>query len=124
MSTISTGATNDACAATTARVDAGAAAGKLKLRAADTTLLATFTMNDPAYGAPVAGVATANGFPKSVNAVASGIATNYEVTDSDDNVEISGTVGQGSGDVDLNNVNIVLGQQVTINSLTHTQPAS
>lgn len=123
MSTISSGAANDACDATTGRVDAGAAAGKLKIREGS-TLLVEIPLSDPAYSAAVAGVATANGFPKSGTAVAAGTADNYQITDSDDNVEISGTAAQGSGDLNMDNATIANGQQVDVNSLTHTQPTS
>lgn len=114
MSTLSTAARNAACDAVTALVNAGATAGKLKYRAG-VTLLCTFTLNDPAFGAAVAGVATAGGFPKQTTAVADGTADTYEITDSDDNVIITGT---------LANIPIANAQVVRATSLTHTQPAS
>jgi hypothetical protein len=124
MSTLSTAARNAACDGVVDLVDAGAGAGKLKIRASG-TLLAEITLADPAFGAASAGVATGASFPRSdTSADASGTADNYQITDSDDNVIISGTVGEGSGDISLDNTDIAAGQTVTINSLTHTQPAS
>jgi hypothetical protein len=124
VSTLSTGARNDACDAATARVDNGASFGKLKIKAGG-TLLATIVLSDPAYGAAAAGVATGAGFPKNVAAVGAGTADNYEITDSDDNVEISGTAGAaGTEDLVLDNAVIAIGQNVIVSSLTHTQPAS
>lgn len=123
MSTLSTAARNAACDATVDLVDAGDAAGKLVIRAS-TTVLATITLDDPAFGAASSGTATAAGFPKTVAAAASGTADNYQITDSDDNVIISETLTEGSGNNQLDNLDINSGQDVTINSLTHTQPAS
>lgn len=122
MSTLSTAARNAACDATVDLVDAGDAAGKLVIRAS-TTVLATITLDDPAFGAASSGTATAAGFPKTVAAGASGTADNYQITDSDDNVIISETLTEGSGNNQLDNLDINSGQDVTINSLTHTQPA-
>lgn len=124
MSTLSTAARNAACDAVVDLVDAGAGAGKLKIRASS-TLLAEITLADPAFGAASNGVATGASFPRSdSSANASGTADNYQITDSDDTVIISGTVGEGTGDIQLDNTDIAAGQTVTINSLTHTQPAS
>lgn len=123
MSTLSTAARNAACDAVVDLVDAGAAAGKLVLRQT-TTVIATFTLDDPAYGAAATGVATAAGFPKTVAASATGVPDNYQITDSDDTVIISGTVGEGTGDISLDNTDINSGQNVTVNSLTHSQPSS
>lgn len=124
MSTLSTPARNAACDGVVDLIDAGSAAGKLKIRQS-TTVLATITLADPAFGSASTGVATGSSFPRSdTSADAAGVADNYQLTDSDDNVVISGTVGEGSGDISLDNTDIALGQTVTINSLTHTQPAS
>ncbi len=114
MSTLSTAARNAACNAVVDLVDAGSGAGKLVYRASS-TVLATFTLNDPAFGDAAAGVATASGFPKTVVAVADGTADNYIVTDSDNVTIISGS---------LASVPIANGQTVRCTSLTHTQPAS
>lgn len=122
--TLSTKARNASVDARTALLDEGAAAGKLVIRAS-TTVLATVTLNDPAFGAAAAGSATAAGLPKTVQGTAAGAADNYQATDSDDEVMWSGTVSAsgGGGDLQLDNVNIAVGQDVTITSWTHSQPA-
>jgi hypothetical protein len=124
MSTLSTAARNAACDAVVDLVDAGSGAGKVRIRASS-TLLAEITLADPAFGAASTGVATGASFPRSdTSADASGTADNYQILDSDNNVIISGTVGEGSGDISLDNTDIAAGQTVTLTSLTHTQPAS
>lgn len=124
MSTLSNPARSAACDAVVDLIDAGSGAGLLKIKDGS-TVLATITLADPAFGAASNGVATGASFPRSdTSADAAGDADNFELTDSDNNVVISGSVGQGSGDISLDNTNIATGQTVTISSLTHTQPAS
>lgn len=125
MTTLATAARNAACDAVVDLVDAGPAAGKLKIY--DGAVLAvTIILPDPAFGAAVAGVATANGLPLSANATAAvPAADNFEVTDSTDVVVFTGTVTAtgGGGDLELNSTNIALGRPVSVTSWTHTQPA-
>jgi hypothetical protein len=125
MSTLSTAGRNAACDAVVDLLDVGStdAAGDLLLRATATTI-ATIALNNPAYGAASSGVATAAGFPKNATAGATGIIDNYQLRDRDNTVVISGTVGEGSGDISFDNTDINSGQTVTVSSLTHTQPAS
>lgn len=107
------------------RLDAGLAAGKLKIRAS-TTVLATITLADPAFGAAVNGVATLAGTPLDDAATATGTADNFQATDSDDNVVFSGTVTAtgGGGDLTLDTTVISsIGQIVTITGGSYTAPA-
>lgn len=126
--TLSTGARNAACDAVVDRVDAGAAAGKLKLKAANDTLLCTITLNDPAFDAAANGAAALDVAPalSGTGAAAAGAgtaATKFDFTDSDDNVVFSGVVGVGSGELQMDNNSIADGQTVNITGYTHTQPA-
>lgn len=124
MPTLATAARNAAIAAVANLIDAGAAAGKLKIKDAS-TVLATITLADPAFGSPATGVVTGASFPRSdTSADASGDADNFELTDSDDTVVVSGTVGTSGADINLDNTSINATQNVTINSLTMTQPSS
>ncbi len=121
-----TASRNAACDAVVDKVDQGSAAGKLKIRGAGATVLATITLEDPAFGAASTGVATAASFPKTdSSADATGTAIDYVVTDSDDTIIIGPVdLTEGSGSNQLVNTDINSGQPVTVNSLTHTQPAS
>jgi|SRR5687768_8500082 len=119
-----TASRNAACDAVVDKVDQGAAAGKLKIRAS-TTILCTITLEDPAFGAASTGVATGASFPKSAAASASGTADNYIVTDSDDTIIIGPVdLTEGSGSNQIDNTDINSGQTVNVSTLTHTQPAS
>lgn len=103
-------------------VDAGAGAGKLVIKDGGSVLI-SLTLNDPGFGAADNdGIATMDIDPV-ITGLASGAgdADNFALTDSDDNVVFSGTVtatGLG-GDLTLDNVNIAVGQRVTITSFTY-----
>ena len=134
---LGTAARNAACDAAVDLIDGGAAAGKLKIRAGG-TLLATFTLADPAFenaGTGAVGQARAFGVdginpvsagnPLTTTTVAAGTADNYEATDSDDNIIWTGSVTAtgGGGDLQLDNTVLAASQEVRITSWTHTQPA-
>lgn len=113
-------------AAKTARMNAVVStigsSGKLKLRSAADVLLATFTL--AATAGTVSGdtltFSDANGATAGIlntTGAAAGVATKAEITTSADVVVINGlTVGIGSGDLQVDNNNIAIGQSVTINS--------
>jgi len=113
------------CNYTVDALDQGAAAGKLKIYADTglTTLLATFTLDDPAFGAASSGQATANAITP-VNASATGTAVAFSATDSDDVVIFQGSCGvSGSGaDCILNTTSIVNGSPLSVNSFTYAAP--
>lgn len=91
------------------------------------TLLVTITLPTPAFGASSSGVAAKAG---TWSAVASaGAPTNagyFRIKTSGDSFPIDGaiTVTGGGGELELDNISILSGQTITINSFTLTQPAS
>lgn len=86
-------------------------------------LLAELRFNATAFGAAVNGVATANAFTGDASANATGTATWFRALRSDGTTVLwDGTVGAGSGDLNLNSVSIVLGGTVDITAMTYTQP--
>ena len=134
---IPTASRNAACDAVVDRFDAGAGAGHVEIRtgsqpasandAATGTILADFTLSDPAFGASATGVATVDVTPAlTVAADATGTAGWFRGYDSDDNGIIDGscTVTGGGGDMTLNTTSLVATVNVTITSWTITMPAS
>lgn len=115
------------------RVDAGAAAGKVRIYSgtppadADTalsgnTLLAELAMSDPAFGAAAdsgsGATATASAISNDASADATGTATFFRILDSDNNVVAQGAVSTSGAELNLNTVSIVAGAIVSISSMT------
>lgn len=97
------------------------------------TLLAELVMNDPAFGnatdnAPGA-IATANVIADDTNANATGTATWYRVSSTNDgatplNTIMDGSVGTATSNLILNTVNIESGATVKVTSFTVSVPES
>jgi hypothetical protein len=126
--TLSSASRTAACDAVVDKIDQGSGAGKLKLKSAGDVVLCIITLNDPAFDAAATGAAALDVSPAlsgTGEAAAAGgtDATKFDFTDSDDTVIFSGVVGEGSGEISLNNSNIASGQTVSITGYTHTQPA-
>ena len=115
------------------QVDAGAGAGTVQIRtgaqpavngANSGTLLCTFTMSDPAFGAAAASgsgaVATAAGLPKTATAAATGTAGYGAVLDSNSNILWTGTGGTAGTDFITANASITSGQTVNLTAFTVT----
>lgn len=129
-------AQNAAVDAVVDRIDAGAGAGTLKIytgaQPADAddaesgSLLATFTLADPAYGAAAAGAAALSGTPRTVAASGTGTAGWFRIEDSTGVNCLDGSVTAtgGGGDLELDNTSIASGQDVTITALPVSIPAS
>lgn len=105
-------------------IDAGSGAGKLKIgTSAMGTVLATLTLADPC-GTVSGDVLTFDFDPdiSDTSADNSGTAAAATITDSDDNVIVSGlTVGTSGTNIVLDSTSITAGQTVTITAgtLTH-----
>jgi hypothetical protein len=124
---------NAQAAQVTALVDAGSGAGTAEIRTgsqpatpattATGTLLATVTLQDPAFGSPSAGVATLAD-PASVNGVADGTAGWVRFKDSTGAAVFDGevTLTAGSGVLRLSSLNITNGGAVDITGGTWTVP--
>lgn len=118
------------------QVNLGSGAGTIKIYSgtqpatADTalsgnTLLATFTLDDPAFGASSSGVVTLGGVPRTTTGAAAGTATFARCEDSDANkvfdCDVTGTGGGGS--LQLNTTTVSVGVNLSITSGTVTVPA-
>lgn len=107
--------------------DAGAAAGTIEIRsgaqpanadaAATGTLLATFTLADPAFDAAGTTSVAIDADPDlSTTAVATGTAGWARVKDSDGNTVFDGEVGTSAATFTINSTSITSGQTVLLTS--------
>lgn len=121
----------------TARFDAGAAAATIEVRtgaqpasandAATGTLLVTWTLADPSWGASATGAAALDATPViTALGVAAGTAGWFRALDSNGNTVLDGSAGAvGSGaQLELDNPVIAIGQTVNLTAGTLTTPAS
>jgi hypothetical protein len=126
MPQLSTAARNAACNAIVDLTDAGSTAGLLKILTVADAVLATLTLNDPAFGNASTGVATLDVDPQiNCNASADGTAYKFTISDSSNTVIVTGDCGViGSGaDLEMGSLTVVTGQLIVISSLTFTVPA-
>lgn len=131
---IATTARNAACDAVVDLLDAGAGAGTIDVRtgaqpttpndAASGTLLATFTLADPAFGGAATGVATLQGIPRSTTGLAAGTAGYFRAMDSTGAAVMDGSVTAtgGGGQLELNTTTVSVGVSLSITSGTITMP--
>lgn len=89
------------------------------------TLLATITLPSDWMAAASGGVkAIANGPWQDTSADGSGAAAHFRIKSSGGTVHLQGTVGQGSGDLSLDNTTLVAGQTVSVTGVTLTDANS
>jgi hypothetical protein len=134
-SRISASARNATVNAITALLDAGPAAGTIKVytgsqpatadTAATGTLLGTLTLTDPAFGAASAGSATAAAITGDTSADATGTAGWFRALDSTGAAVLDGSITAtgGGGDLQLNSVSIVAGGTINVTAWTITMAA-
>lgn len=114
----------------------GTATGKLRLYSgtqpadADSapvgTLLVEIDLANPAYGsANSSGTAALAGTPRTGTGAAAGNAASFRVINRDGATVFDGAVTAtgGGGQLELDNINIAVGQTVNVTSLNYTQPA-
>lgn len=91
----------------------------------DQTLLAELTFGATAFGAASGGVAEANAITADSDANATGTAAWFRALKSDGTTSVfDGSVGTSDADLVLNSVAIQENAEVSITSLTYTQPKS
>ncbi len=119
-------ATNGGSAAATIKLYSGTQPADANTALSGNTLLATFTLDNPAFGAASGGVITLGGTPRSTTGAAAGTATFARC-------ETGGTggigtvfdcdVGTASATLILNTTTISVGVNVSITAGTVTMPA-
>ncbi|MFH8405560.1 hypothetical protein ACH4FX_12405 [Streptomyces sp. NPDC018019] len=133
---LATAVQNAMCDAAVDYVDAGAGVGTIKIYTAtmpssantavsSQTLLATFTLVDPAFGSASSGVATLAGTPITTTGAAAGTAAWFRCATSTPGTCFDGTVTAtgGGGELQLNTTTISVGVSVEITSGTFTMPS-
>lgn len=127
-------AASAACDSLFGRINAGAGPGTVKLytglqpvHADDgiggATLLGTFTLNDPAFGAATNGVAVLDVTPPlSTTGVANGEAGWFRCADSNGVTVFDGGVGTSGTQLNLNTTAITVGLTIEITSGTFAMP--
>ena len=119
----------------TAQVDSGSGAGTLKVytgskpatveTAATGTLLATFTLTDPAAAGAVSGVATLDFDPDlSATIAASGTAGWFRIANSAGTGVLDGDCGTSGADLNFSSVSWTSGGTVNLTAGTITQPTA
>lgn len=130
---LAAGSRSAAADAVVDRVDAGSGPGTLKVYSGSQpatpatspsgTLLATFTLNDPAYGSASTGVAALSVSPAlSTTGVAAADAGWFRVADSDGTAVFDGACGTSGQELNLSTVTVSVGLTITISSGSYTQP--
>lgn len=106
-------------------IDSGAGAGKIKIYTSGLgTLLAVLTLSDPC-GTVSGDTLTFSAITADSSADATGTAAEATITDSSDNVIVSGlTVGTSGANINLNTTSIVAGANVSLSSATITHNTS
>lgn len=113
-------------------LDAGAGAATIEVRtgsqpatadsAATGTVLCTFTLADPAFGAASSGVATMASTPRTTTGSAAGTAGWFRAKDSTGATVFDGSVGTSGAELNLNTLTISVGVNVEVTSGTVTMP--
>jgi hypothetical protein len=133
---LSTPSRNAATAAVVALLDADAGPGTIQIRSgtapssandsATGTLLAEFTLNDPAFGSPTAGTADLDVSPAvTTTGLAAGTATWFRALDDSGDVAFDGdvTATGGGGELEVNTTTVSVGLDLEVTSFSYTQPA-
>ncbi len=132
---ISAAAATAACNAIVDLIDTGAGTAYLKIydgakpanvatAISDQTILSEHSLANPAFGACVNGVGTAEAIGTDSSANATGSADFFRVFNRNGDAIIDGTVGTASADLIINSVDIGAGASVAISSWTFTVPLS
>jgi len=102
----------------TDKVDVGTTnlAGKLRIRSGAATLLVEVDLVDPAFVVGAGSIRTLDSTPLQGTAVANGTGATAQVLDRDENIVFSGpvTVVGGNGFIQLDKVDIEIGDVVTV----------
>lgn len=106
------------------QLDEGTPPGTLVLQTSTNDEVATLTFANPAFGAAANGTATAGTIVDDASATGGTVAkARLKNAAGTDKIICSVTATGGGGDIELDDVTILAGQNVSITSLTYSAPA-
>jgi len=105
-------------------INTGAGTATLVFETSGDAEVATINLQNPAFGASSAGVITLAGVPLSDVSATGGTTTQASVYDRDGTKQFELTVGTSGTEIIITNTVIAATEQVDLDSLTITQPAS
>ena len=119
--TLATVARNAALDAIVDLIDVGSGTANIKIFDASNNELGTLPLSTPAFGSANAGTVLANPVTRD-NSINTGLASAFKVFDKAGNEVFSGSVSGtgGGGDLVLSNINLVVGDSVSVSSFSMT----
>ena len=120
--TLTTTAKNGALDGLVDTIDGGSgSAGSLKIFDSSNTKLASLPLSNPSFGSANSGTVLANSVTND-NTVVAGVASTFKVFNTDGLELFSGTVTGlgGAGDLVLSNINLVVGDSISVSSFSLT----
>lgn len=107
----------------TLRIYSGTKPASVDTALSGNTLLAQLTFGNPAFGSASNGVAAANAITADSSADATGTAAFFRAFASNGSTAVfDGTCGTANADLVLSSTSISTGGEVSVSSLTYTQP--
>lgn len=103
-----------------AEIDIDAGAGTLELQTSGAVEVATLTLTDPA-GSVTLEVLTFSAIADDT-AATGGTVDRFVIKSNLGGIRVLGSVGSGSGDIDLSSLSVGVGDTVSISSLIYTAP--
>lgn len=105
-------------------VNTGAGTATLVFETSGDVEVATIDLQNPAFGAAATGVITLQGVPLSDTSATGGTVAQASLEDRDGTKQLEMTVGTSGTEIIISSTSIAATDQVDLNSLTITVPAS
>jgi len=102
--------------------DDAVSAGYLQLETSSDVEVATFTFQDPAFGAAATGVITLAGVPISDSSATGGVVAQGSIYDGADTKLAEATAGTSAADIIMSSLTVGAGETVNLTALTVTVP--
>lgn len=124
MAVLETGARNALADALDAYVNTGSGTATFKLETSGDVEVASFDLQNPAFGAAATGVITLQGTPIQDTSAAGGTVAQASLYNRDGTKVLESVAATSGQEVTVSSTTVGVGETVTLTSLTITQPAS